>query len=187
MRRQTTNQAGDTGERSNDVTPGKRTSSAACLDEDYFCKAAWEIDELSVTDRRTAKARWKALQESATADESGAEPPILLDAAQIAVSINHSVITLLQFSLCLSIKASYLYLNTRKELQMALPPTLSAYERTFLNRFRSKLGREPHNFGSKERPRYAITYAELLHMQGVPGIDLVAGLDKALAKRLEAL
>jgi hypothetical protein len=154
---------------------------------DYFLQAAKGIDELSRTDPDAARDRWWALKNSAATDGSGADPPDIFDAGQIAVSINYPVLALVRLHIVLSIRESYDYGQTRPELRDALPPSLGSYERSFLSRFGEVLGRGPYNYGTKKRVRYAVTYAELLHMAGVPGLELVEKLDKPLLHRLEAL
>jgi hypothetical protein len=158
-----------------------------CRDDDFFCKAAIEIDVLSCTELATARVRWKALKESAETDGSGGNPPDLLDAGAIAAASNHPVAALVKLNILLSVRNSFDYVHARQELNAALPPSRSTYERTFLKRFRKRLGRDPYNFGSDERKRYAVTYAELLHMREAPGIELVEELDGALRNRLETL
>jgi len=157
------------------------------MGNDYFRQAANAIDVLSRTDRAAARVRWHALKESATTDSSGTDPPDIFDAGQIAAGINYPVVTLVKLSIVLSIRQSYDFAQTRRELEGALPPTPASYERTFLVRFRRVLSRAPHNYGTNERKRYAVTYAELLHIAGVPGVELVRELDKRLLDRLEAL
>jgi hypothetical protein len=165
--------------------PSARTT--LCKFNDFFCQVANNIDALSRTEPAAARARWGALKESAETDDSGGWPPDLFDAGAIATNINHPVVALVNLNIVLSIKQSYDYAQAREELKFALPPTLSAYERTFMKRFRAALGRDPYNFGSDRRKRHAVTYAELLHMYGVPGLVLVEELDRALRARLEAL
>ena len=170
-------------------TGGVRSSkrSVAFSRSDSFQQAASALGVLSRTDPGTARVRWQALKESAETDTSGDVPPDIYNAGQIATGINYSVVTLVNLNIVLSIRQSYDYGQTRPELQGALPPTLAAYERTFQDRFRQVMGRGPHNYGTKDRKRYAVTYAELLHMAGVPGIELAKELDEALLNRLEAL
>ncbi len=153
---------------------------------DFFCEAADAIDVLGRTDRPIARPRWKALKESAETDDSVGGPSELLTAEAIAKDMNHPVAALVKLKILLSIRQSYDYAKQRPELNAALPPSLSAYERSFQKRFKEKLGRQPHNYGSKKRKRYALTYAELLHMFDAVGLELAGELDGELSNRLEA-
>jgi hypothetical protein len=110
-----------------------------------------------------------------------------LTAEAIARDINYPVGALVNLKILLSIRQSYDYAQARPELNAALPPSLSAYERSFQKRFKEKLGREPHNYESIKWKRYALTYAELLHMFDAVGLELAGELDGELSNRLEAL
>jgi hypothetical protein len=157
-----------------------------CKVDDLFCYAAQNIATLSMRDPDTARDRWLALKESAKTDTDGSLPPEIYDAAQIAAHINHWVLTLIKHRIVLSIRDSHDYLKTLPGLDGALP-TRASYERTFLGNFYAVHQRAPHNYGSTARPRYAVTYAELLHMHGIPGLNLVSRLKPALTQKLEAL
>ena len=158
-----------------------------CIEYDHFCLSANQIDELGKSDPSTARSRWNALKESAETDDSGSNPPTLLDAAKIAFDIKHPVVVLLKAKIFLSVKECHEFGRTMPELKDALPLTLEAYQRTFKDRFHRVHNRYPHSCGTKKRNRFAITYAEFLHLEGAPGIDLIGELEIELTERLEAL
>lgn len=154
---------------------------------DYFREAAEAIDKLRLTDVNLAKKRWKALKDSAASDTSGEGLPEIYDAGQIATSINHGIKTLTEQKIVLTSRQAFDYGQWRSEIRSELPPAFPTFGRSLKVKFHEIIGRLSHNFGTKKRPRYAITYAELLHLTKVPGINLVEELDQKLLARLEAL
>jgi hypothetical protein len=167
--------------------PSSKKSSTKKQDSDYFREAAGAIDKLDSSDANLAKKRWKALKDSAETDASGKEPPEVYDAGQITTGINHGIKTLIDSHIVLSTKQAFDYGQGRSEIQKELPPTYQAFSRSMKERFQQIFERLPYNFGTAKKPRYAITYAELLHLTKVPGINLVEELDQNLVARLEAL
>lgn len=162
--------------------------ASSCATGDYFCEAAYEIGELPETDSDLARDLWGALKESAQTDVEESSPLNIFTPSTIATNIEHTIEALRKKKVLLTIEQSYTFLGTISHLiGDFLPPSLGAFKRTFKKRFVDAIGRPPHNHGSEKRPRYAVTYAELLHMHKLPSLQLVQKLNKKLRDRLEEL
>jgi hypothetical protein len=156
---------------------------------DFFRRAVDEILELGQKDLRLARRLWSALQDSATTDVEPTDDsfPLILEADKIGKSINFPIKGLIDLNILLTINTAWEYSQSRKDLQAVIPKALDSFRRQFKNLSLKILGRTPHNYGSRSQSRYAITYAELLHIAGLPGIDLVDELSVAAIENLKAL
>jgi hypothetical protein len=134
-------------------------------------------------------SRWESLQLSARTDpevDSGAVPKVATGLRVAAAWNNGHTAALHAEHILLAISQAHEFLSTRPELGTSLPNP-AAFRRNYLRRFRRVFRRSPTNVGSEEKPRYLLTYAEILYVENLLGVDLVAELPPAEVEELGGL